>query len=557
VASPASALSGARGAGPDRALGVASPGPGLATGGGARWGRGRALPRRTGPSGSASGAGAIRDAEDPERRRVVPSPPSLYRAPSVRVVGVLEAPLTILGGGPAGLAVAHYAERAGLAFALFERASTLGGLCRTLQCGEHRYDTGAHRFHDRDPEITADVRALLGDALVPVRAPSQILDRGRFFDFPPAPLNWVFRHGPLEAVRTAADLVAVRLRPRPERSFEDTARNRFGRRLARPLLIHYSEKLWGLPARDLAPDVATRRLSGLALASLLVELLRPARKSAHLDGEFLYPIDGYGAIAETLAEGLPAAALHVEHEVAGLECSGGRLRRIHFSDRPSRAVPGRVVSTLPLTLLARLLGDALPPAAREAASRLRFRHVRLLFLRLARPRVSRNATLYLPDPRLCVSRVCEPKNRSPRMAPEHETALVAEVPCSAGDPIVSLPDDELAGRVVRELTGVGLVAPGEVLEWRHHFLPNAYPVYSLDYRDAAERLRDAVGSIGNIDLLGRNGLFWYSHLHDQLRLARDYVASLAPRSRPRVAPADHRETHLQVGQEAVVGTPAA
>src|SRR5262245_39001951 len=70
--------------------------------------------------------------------------------------------LHILGGGPAGLAVAFYAQRAGLGFELLERSHELGGLCRTLALGEHRYDTGAHRFHDRDPQITADVRELLG-----------------------------------------------------------------------------------------------------------------------------------------------------------------------------------------------------------------------------------------------------------------------------------------------------------------------------------------------------------------------------------------------------------
>ena len=63
--------------------------------------------------------------------------------------------------------------------------------------------------------------------------------------------------------------------------------------------------------------------------------------------------------------------------------------------------------------------------------RLRFRHVRIVFLRLGVPRHSRNATIYLPDPRLAVSRISEPKNRSAAMAPAHETGLVAEVRAGA------------------------------------------------------------------------------------------------------------------------------
>lgn len=457
--------------------------------------------------------------------------------------------LTLLGGGPAGLAVAHYAQAARVPFSLYERADETGGLCRTLRCGAHRYDTGAHRLHDRDPEITRDLAALLGDELVRVSAPSQILYRGKLLDFPPSPLGWLRSRGPGEAARTALELLRARLLPRPERTFEDRALNRYGRTLAGPLLLDYSEKLWGLPARELAPEVATRRLAGLSVASLFFELL--GRKASHLDGQFYYPRSGYGAIAERLAASLPADSVHTGHEVNALECSGGNIRALGFAASPSQPpaalgrvpVEGRVVSTLPLPLLARLLGDALPASAHAAAAQLRFRHVRLVFLRLSVARCSRNATLYLPDPKLCVSRVTEPKNRSAAMSPAHETSLVAEVPCSTGEPLASLPEAELVRRVIGELAGAGLLDPATVLEWRAHFLPNAYPVYARGFDRQVSILRAALSRIGNLDLLGRSGLFWYSHLHDQLKLAKEYVTSRA----------QHAEAHPQVGEQAEPG----
>ncbi len=437
---------------------------------------------------------------------------------------------TILGGGPAGLGVAFYAHQRGVPFALFERAAETGGLCRTFRCGEHLYDSGAHRFHDRDPEITADVRRLLGDDLLHVSSPSQILHRGRFIDFPPTPLNWLRGGGIGEAAQIGAEILKARLRPRPERSFEDLATNRYGRRLGEPLLISYTEKLWGLPAAALAPEVATRRLAGLGLRSLLVELLLPRRRRAHLDGAFLYPRSGYGALAERLAAHLPAGSLATSHEIAGFDCRGGSIRAIRFAGRPAAAVvPGRVVSTLPLTALVRCLGDALPAAARRAAARLRFRHVRLVFLRLGIARHSRNATIYLPDPRLAASRLSEPKNRSPEMAPASETSLVVEVPCSTGDALCELGDEQLAERVVAELAGIGILEPRTILASETRMLPNAYPVYSLDYAEHVTTVRAALAEIENLDVLGRGGLFWYSHLHDQLRGAKDYVGSLGER----------------------------
>ncbi len=126
--------------------------------------------------------------------------------------GPLETDLAILGGGPAGLGVAFYAHRAGLPFVLLEGSSELGGMCRTLRYGEHLYDRGAHRFHDRDPEITRDLVALMGDDLTRVDAPSAIWDRGRYIGFPPTPLNVMFAYGPREAGRICLDLLRSGLR---------------------------------------------------------------------------------------------------------------------------------------------------------------------------------------------------------------------------------------------------------------------------------------------------------------------------------------------------------
>jgi protoporphyrinogen oxidase len=432
--------------------------------------------------------------------------------------------LTILGGGPAGLGVAFYAHRAGVPFVLFEKSAELGGMCRTLRHGDHLYDCGAHRFHDQDAEITRDVLELMGDEMLSVDAPSMIWDRGRFVDFPPTPLNAIVSCGPIEALRIGVELLRAHLKPRECISFEDFAVGQFGETLARRIVLNYSEKLWGLPASQLSPDIATRRLKGMTLRSLFLELVFPSRKTTHIDGAFLYPRGGYGRIVQNLESTLPQGSLRRANEIVGLQCESGAITRIHFADGQVIEPRGRVVSTLPLTVLVKFLGEQISADARQAAARLRFRQIRLFFIRLKRPQLSANASIYIPDPEFCISRLYEPKNRSAAMVPPDETSVVVEVPCFLDDPIQRMSNEDLAERVTAELVALKLLNRAEVVEWKHHFLANAYPVYSTDYTREVRIITDALAPISNLGTLGRAGLFSYGHMHDQLRMAKDCVA---------------------------------
>jgi protoporphyrinogen oxidase len=442
--------------------------------------------------------------------------------------------LTILGGGPAGLGAAFYATRANVPFLLFERSGALGGMCRTFRHGEHSYDSGAHRFHARDSEITRDLVELMGDELISVNAPSIVWDHGRFIDFPPTPLSVLSSYPLKEVMGIGFELLGVKLRPQPCVSFQDFAISQFGETLSRRILLNYSEKLWGLPADQLSADVATRRLSGMTLRSLFFELLMPGKKTTHIDGSFLYPRQGYGRITDSLASKLPVASIRFGHEVEALECSKGMVTRIRFTGGETITPPGRILSTLPLTSLVKLLGDELPEEAHRAASELSFRHVRLIFIRLGRSQLSPNASIYIPDPEFCISRLCEPKNRSSYMAPDNETSLVIEVPCFSDDPIDLLSPDDLAERVISELVQLSLIGRDEVIESKHHYLANAYPVYTQNYAERVSTIRDSLKPIVNLDTIGRAGLFYYSHLHDQLRFGKNYVASLLNRDGSRL-----------------------
>ena len=115
--------------------------------------------------------------------------------------------LTILGGGLAGLSAGYHARINGTPFTIFEASDRPGGNCLTLTHGPFRFDSGAHRLHDKDPETTTEMKRLLGDALAPIVRPFKYCSGGRFLDYPPSLRNALRGFGPAASVRAVLDAV--------------------------------------------------------------------------------------------------------------------------------------------------------------------------------------------------------------------------------------------------------------------------------------------------------------------------------------------------------------
>lgn len=430
--------------------------------------------------------------------------------------------LTILGGGPSGLAAAADAARRGYPRQLFEAAPFVGGNCTTFQWRGFRYDSGAHRFHDRDPVVTARIQQLLGDELRLVQAPSQICTRDGFVTFPLQASTLPLQLGVRELAVAGWDYLR---RPRGDgapRHFEELAVRAYGRRLADRFLLGYSEKLWGLPCDRLSPEIAGRRLKGLNAAALLPRL---GRHASHLEGAFYYPDRGYGRICERLADEAGPEHIHTSSPVTQLFHRGRRITRVELGHHTMVDVSA-VCSTLPVGLALRLLRPAPDDALLETASTLRFRSVILVALFLNRPSVTPSASLYFPDPAVPFTRVVEPRNRSAAMAPEGQTSLIAEIPCFLNDDQWVATNEALVEQVMSGLAGYGLVSAADVLGSEVRRISHAYPVLEAGTEEKVRRVIGYFDRFENLVVTGRNGRFTYRHLHDMVRFGVEAVDRL-------------------------------
>lgn len=435
--------------------------------------------------------------------------------------------LTVLGGGPAGLAAAYYARQRGLDVQVYEADAQVGGNARTLQMGPFRFDTGAHRLHDKIPHVTATFKKLLGSDLLRVHAPSQIYYQGQFIDFPLSPYDLLMKMEAGTLVRIALEQVGRLLPPREApHNFQAMALQTYGPTLANRFLLNYSEKLWGVATDRLAVQVAGGRLQGLDLKTFLLEAFGGKRqKTKHLDGSFYYPKQGFGALFEAVADAIGREHIRCNARITELGHDGRRMTHIVLSG--GEVIPiDTVINTLPLPVTMRLLNPAPPPRLQELTQSLPFQNLRLGVFGIDRPRLTSNASIYFPDRRLPFTRLYEPKNRSAHLAPASQTAAVVEVPCSASDVYWQMSDEELAANLKRWLVEIGLFAEEDVVAFQGYKAPFAYPVLEVDVKEKASRLLRHLRGFENLRVLGRGARFQYTHTHDLFAAARKVVGSL-------------------------------
>lgn len=444
--------------------------------------------------------------------------------------------VAILGGGVAGLASGLELARRGWRVTVLERGNEVGGLARTIEHGDFRFDVGGHRFHSDNAGVLRWVQALLGEELLTVERRSHIFLQGRYVSYPlqfPGALR-IFSLPQL--LRVLGSYGAARWRQRraqnDARSFESWVVERFGRELFEIYFRPYTEKVWGIPCTALSADWAAQRITVPNLAQTIRRTLAPGRRPPPtLISRFYYPRYGFGMIPARIAEELQNAGgrLLTRATVSGVRPeAGGYAITYQSEDGEHRLGAGKVISTLPLDVLQRALpGD---PAA-PAGAGLEYRDLICVFLAIDMPQVSPDHWTYFPQRELIFGRTHEPGNWSEEMAPSGMTSLVAEIFTARDEEIWQWTDDIIAQKTVGQLEAMGRLSASRVVDSRVIRVKNAYPVYRIGYAAKLQEARSYLARFPGLHLAGRTGAFRYLNsdgvLEDVLALV-DWLVGNAP-----------------------------
>ncbi|MBL4716468.1 MAG: FAD-dependent oxidoreductase [Bacteroidia bacterium] len=423
--------------------------------------------------------------------------------------------IAILGGGPAGLSAGYYARKNQLDFTLYEASEKTGGNAVTFKSGDFYYDSGAHRFHDKIPEVTNEVKSLMGDSLKEINVPSQIYNQGKYLDFPISPLNVIKNLGIRKCLSIGTEVLGQRSNGNPN-NFKSVAINKYGKTLAELFLLNYSEKLWGIPPDQLSVQVSGKRLKGLTIKTLLKELIGSnTAKTKHLDGSFYYPDFGIGQIMDCLAEKCSSENIKLNKRVSKIRHENFIPGSIEFTDGSSTKA-NQIISTLPISILLEILEPAPPTEILSIARDLKFRNIKLVAFFIDKKQISNNASLYFPDAQLPFTRIYEPRNRSVKMAPKGKTSLIVEIPCFDTDQIWNENDHVIIERIKSQLIQLSFIEEKDIINAEVQNIKNAYPVLERDVDEKLTEIQNYLCQFKNLHLIGRSGTYKYNHIHDLL-----------------------------------------
>ena len=430
--------------------------------------------------------------------------------------GARRGDVVVVGAGPAGLSAALELVRRDRRPLVLEASDRVGGIARTERWRGHRFDIGGHRFYTREVEVERLWREVLGADLLTVRRLSRIYSRGRYFAYPLEFLDALGKTGVVESCRIVASYLVAQTRPRGrEATLEDWVVRRFGRRLFDTFFKSYTEKVWGVPCRDIGADWAAQRIRSLSLVKAVSNAVFGSHEHDSLIREFLYPRLGPGMMWERFRDLVEdgGGGVRLRSPVTAVEVDGGEVRAVRVGgDAGQRIECGRVISSMPVGALVDALRPAAPPAVAAAARRLRHRAMVVVGMVVDRATVFPDQWIYVHDPEVRVGRIQNFKNWSRDMcADEGSSNLGLEYFCDVGDEIWSRSDDDLVDLAARELRRLGLVDAGDVVDGVVFRQPRAYPVYDGGYDEQLRIIWRFLDGIRGLQSVGRNGRHRYNN----------------------------------------------
>jgi protoporphyrinogen oxidase len=274
-----------------------------------------------------------------------------------------------------------------------------------------------------------------------------------------------------------------------------------------------------------------QRVAKLNLRNIVLRMLKFRADPETYFIKYFYPYGGIGRLYDRMAEEVRSSGgmVHLNARATRVETVGPRVSAVIYEqDGLEHSIScSSVISTLPLVEVAAMITPALPPAELEAAEKLDYRSLAMVYLLINRPHLTDYHWCYLIEPRFKCSRFSEQKNISPELLPQNQTVLCVEVSCGYDDERWQAADEDLARMAMEDLAQMGILQPEDVEEYSVVRVRRAYPIYRLGFERVLHKVLSGLHRLENFYTIGRHGLFMNNSMDDNVEMGMRVAAQIA------------------------------
>ncbi|MCD4779810.1 MAG: FAD-dependent oxidoreductase [Candidatus Omnitrophica bacterium] len=432
----------------------------------------------------------------------------------------------ILGGGLSGLFIALFLKRQGYEPVILEKSDDVGGLARTYSFQGHSFDVGGHRISFHEHENIQLVQSLIPDLSTLTRR-SKIYYSDRFIDYP-ITLSSFMSFSKKKLLKIVFEMAFSNRFVKPG-NFEEWIRRYYGQTIYEIVFEHYSRKVWGQDCKNLSAEWAKRRIGYYSFSNLFHNI-----KAKENMKQFYYPGRGIGVLAQNLYQELvPQTTVLKNVHVQNIQIEDSSVKGVTCS-APEGSYDiqcEHLMSTIPLKELLKIAPFAADHQLQSYGKDIRYRSLLQVNIVLNREHVSDWHWCYFPDEDLIFSRCYEPKYWHGHMGSgKQSTLLCVEIFCQYNDDIWNMREEDLTRRTGAQLIKIGIIRDqaecqdAYILRERY-----AYPLLYLHYETELKRLTDAVSSVRNLHMSGRNGTHAYYDIEECIINARSLSEKMVSR----------------------------
>ncbi len=404
----------------------------------------------------------------------------------------------ILGAGPVGLVTGWLMSEKGWDVEIYELKNIIGGMCRTWKWNNFYLDTGPHIFHTDSLKLWNFWKDIFGKNLIKGEywAKNVIGETyDRYVDYPLSD-NTIKQLSLENQKKIKKEFKDKKHRKNLATNFKEQVAYQVGPTLQNLFYEGYSKKLWGIDTTEMTAEWAPKRI-------------KFTKKSKPFFANEFTGVGKYGtgSLYEIIKKKIikNKGKIFLNHRVTKINHQNNKINEICFDKKKSILINERnvIVSSLPITLTARLLGYK---------SNLKFRGVRSVYVALKKKRCFKKDYnwLYFSDPKIIFNRVSEPKTMSKFLCKENQTYLCVEIAYSKNDHIDQLSANNLSKIVIADLIKTKIIKKNDVIDTSENKEDFVYPVQFKNYKYQLSQSRSDISQFNQLYSMGTGGDFDYA-----------------------------------------------